>query len=52
MGKNSGLQNAPSQTGNKSGGGRGNNPPRGGRSKSHSSVLNIKFTKHLTYTLK
>ena len=28
MAKSSGLKNAPSTTGNKSGGGRGNNPPR------------------------
>lgn len=27
MGKSSGLVNAPSTTGNPSGGGRGNNPP-------------------------
>ena len=26
--KSSGLKNAPSTTGNKSGGGRGNNPPK------------------------
>ncbi|WP_262492276.1 hypothetical protein [Nonlabens sp. Hel1_33_55] len=28
MAKSSGLKNAPSTTGNKSGSGRGNNPPR------------------------
>lgn len=28
--KSSGLKNAPATTGNKSGGGRGNNPPKGG----------------------
>lgn len=28
MAKSSGLENAPSTTGNPSGGGRGNNPPR------------------------
>ncbi len=45
MARSSGMKNTPSTTGNKSGKGRNNNPPRTVSSDSKSSASNTKCTK-------
>lgn len=42
MAKSSGLKNAPSTTVNKSGGGRGNNPPKSSPGKTANSGSKVK----------